>query len=125
MIKTHGAIYIFLILLICSCSTIKVIPANESRLKKNVIKIENSKSYSTSDLQNYVKQRPNTYFIVGWNPFLNVYNWSNGKNKGWDRVVRKLGQAPVIFDRELVESSCENIDNHLIYQGYYNNIITK
>ena len=115
MIKTHGAIYIFLILLICSCSTIKVIPASESRLKKNVIKIENSKSYSTSDLQNYVKQRPNTYFIFGWNPFLNVYNWSNGKNKGWDRFVRKLGQAPVIFDRELVESSCENIDNHLIY----------
>ena len=50
---------------------------------------------------------------------MSVYNWSNGKGKGWDKFVQKIGQAPVIYDADLVESSVDNITNHLEYQGYY------
>ena len=110
--------------IMAACSTVKVIPEGESRLKDNNIKIENSKSYIASQLEPYIKQKPNTYFIFGWNPFLNVYNWKNGKDGGWDRFVEKIGQEPVIFDPGLVESSKKNIKDHLNYQGYYNSKVT-
>ncbi len=112
-----------LILFAASCSTTKVIPSGESRLKANKIIIENSREYLPSELQPYLKQKPNTSFIFGWNPFLNIYNWSNGKDNGWNRFVKKLGQEPVIFDSTLVESSKTNMYNHLVYDGYYNSQI--
>ena len=115
--------YIIAAWFVASCSTTKVIPEGESRLKANRIIIENSKDYPASNLQPYLKQKPNTSFIFGWNPFLNIYNWSNGKGKGWDKFVTKLGQAPVIFDNSLVESSKTNIFNHLVYDGYYSSMI--
>ena len=54
---------------------------------------------------------------------MNIYNWSNGKNRGWDKFVQRLGQAPVVYDPTLVSSSKKNMDNHLIYDGYYNSVI--
>ena len=60
-----------------SCSTVKVIPEGESRLVENEIEILNSKKYQTSSLQPYIKQKPNSYFFLGWNPVLNLYHWSN------------------------------------------------
>lgn len=113
-----------LVVLLWGCSTTRLIPQGESRLKDNSIKITNSRSYPASELEPYLKQKPNTYFIFGWNPFLSVYNWQNGKGGGWDNFVTKLGEEPVIFDPSLVESSKENINNHLVYQGYYNNKVT-
>ncbi len=117
-------IYLFAALFAVSCSTTKVIPEGESRLIANKIVVENSKIYPASELQDYVKQKPNSSFIFGWNPFLNIYNWQNGKGKGWDKFATKVGQAPVIFDSTLVEKSMVNILNHLVYDGYYNSRIT-
>ncbi|MEG1510763.1 MAG: BamA/TamA family outer membrane protein [Bacteroidales bacterium] len=116
-------LFLILFFIVGSCSTTKVIPTGESRLKANKVIIENSKQYQASNLQPYIKQKPNTYFIFGWNPFLNIYNWSNNKNNGWDRFVKKLGQEPVVFDKDLVVKSCKNMNNHLIYDGYYNSAI--
>lgn len=116
-------LYVWCLIFAASCSTTKVIPQGESRLKANKIIIENSREYLPSELQPYLKQKPNTSFIFGWNPFLNIYNWSNGKDNGWNRFVKKLGQEPVIFDSTLVESSKTNMYNHLVYDGYYNSQI--
>ncbi len=107
-----------------SCSTTKVIPQGESRLKSNKIIVSNSKSYPASELLPYIKQKPNSSFIFGWNPFLNIYNWQNGKGRGWDKFAVKVGQPPVIFDSSLVEKSKENLYNHLVYDGYYNSRIS-
>ena len=117
-------LYILYAVIAASCSTTKVIPEGESRLKSNRIIIENSKSYPASELQPYIKQKPNSSFIFGWNPFLNIYNWQNGKGGGWDKFALKVGQPPVIFDSSLVEKSKENVYNHLVYDGYYNSIIS-
>ena len=116
-------IYIIAALLVASCSTTRVIPEGGSRLKANRIIIENSGDYPASELQPYLKQKPNTSYIFGWNPFLNIYNWKNGKGKGWDKFVTKLGQPPVVFDSSFVSSSKTNMLNHLVYDGYYNSII--
>ncbi|MFA7117104.1 MAG: BamA/TamA family outer membrane protein [Bacteroidales bacterium] len=111
------------IFLSMGCSTVKEVPEGKYRLRKNSIQIVNLKDYpdfQKSEVSSYIHQKPNSYFIAGWNPFLNIYNWSNGKGKGWDKFVHKLGQAPVIFDNTLVDNSKENITTHLKYLGFYN-----
>lgn len=121
------AVLLPLLILLGSCSTTRVLSDNQTRLKSNVITIVNKNrhpEYQDTQLDNYIHQKANTYFIKtkrgGWNPFIYVYNWTNGKGKGWDRFVTKLGQAPVVFDPSLMEDSRENISTHLKYIGYYN-----
>ena len=113
-----------IILAALSCSTTRVLEDGQYRLAKNKINIENSKTFNPAVLEPYLKQKPNSYFIFGWNPFLNLYNWSNGKGGGWDRFVKKLGVAPVVYDPDMVDSSIENLKNHLSYLGYYNSDVT-
>ena len=110
---------IFLAMAAISCSTTRVLQEDQYRLADNNIKVTNDRKFNTASLTPYLKQEPNPSVIFGWNPFLSVYNWSNGKGKGWDKFVQKIGQAPVIYDADLVESTVENIESHLEYQGYY------
>lgn len=102
-----------------SCSTTRVLQDGEYRLAKNTVSITNDKKFNAGNIEPYIKQKPNSYFIFGWNPFLNVYNWQNGKGKGWDKFVRKIGVAPVVYDPDQVNNSEENIRRHLEYLGYY------
>ena len=87
---------------ICSCSTTRVLQDGEFRLARNNVTVVNDKSFNTNQIEPYLKQKPNSYLIFGWNPFLNLYNWSNGKGKGWDKFVEKVGVAPVVYDPEMV-----------------------
>ena len=124
MKRPSGIIFLFGILyFLSSCSTTKVLQDGEFRLARNTVTVTNDKTFNTGSIEPYLKQKPNSYFIFGWNPFLNVYNWSSGKNTGWDRFVRKIGVAPVVYDPELVESSVENISRHLEYLGYFNSSV--
>ncbi len=109
---------------LASCSTTKVLGEGEYRLAKADVKVLNDKDFKESDLQSYIKQKPNSNFIFGWHPGLNVYNWQNGKGKGWDKFVQKIGVAPVVYDPDLVDESIKNIRNHLEYLGYYNSSVT-
>ena len=124
--KVALRIFLFasLILATLSCSTTRVLEDGQYRLAKNKITIENSKTFNPTVLEPYLKQKPNSYFVFGWNPFLNLYNWSNGKGGAWDRFVQKLGVAPVVYDPDMVDSSIENLKNHLSYLGYYNSDVS-
>ena len=108
------AILAFAGLAAVSCSTTRVLQDDQYRLAKNRIEIVNDKDFYPSSLNPYIKQKHK-----GWSPFLYVYNWANGKGKLWDKLVRKIGVAPIVYDPELVDNSIENIDNHLEYLGYY------
>ena len=102
-----------------SCSTTRALQEDQYRLSDNKIKVLNDEDFNTNSLIPYLKQKPNPSVIFGWNPFLSVYNWSNGNGKAWDKLVQRIGQAPVIYDAALVETSVDNIMTHLEYQGYY------
>ncbi len=120
MKKLLSIIYLAaLAILAVSCCTTRVLQEDQYRLSRNKIKIVNDKEFSPNSLTPYLKQKPNPSIVSGWNPFLSIYNWSNGKGKAWDKFVQKVGQAPVIYDADLVGSSVDNILNHLEYQGYY------
>ncbi len=102
-----------------SCSTTKVLADGEYRLASNDIEVLNDKKFNTSQLEPYLKQKPNSNLIFGWNPFLNVYNWGGNKNTFFPKLFRKLGKAPVVYEADKVDASVENISRHLEYLGYY------
>ena len=97
-----------------SCSTTRVLQDDQYRLSRNRIEIVNNEDFNPNALNPYIKQKHK-----GWSPFLYVYNWANGKDKAWDKLVRRIGVAPIVYDPEMVDNSIENIDNHLEYLGYY------
>lgn len=104
---------------VASCSTVKVLSEDQRRLTSTKIEVTNDKKFNSSNLIPYMKQKASN-----WNPFLYVYNWENGKGKGWDWFVHKLGTPPVIYDSTMVESSITNISDHLRYIGYYGSTVT-
>ncbi len=105
-----------------SCSTTKVLADGEYSLSQTHVKIS-GKGVKESDITPYIKQKPNSNFIFGWNPFVSVYNWSNGKGKGWDKFVQKIGTPPIVYDPSLVDESVENIGRHIEYLGFYGSTI--
>ena len=111
------------IILAASCSTTRVLQDGEYRLAKNKVNITNDPKFNPGTLDPYLKQRPNQYFILGWNPFLYVYNWSNGRGKAWDKFVQSIGVPPVVYEADMVDASIENISNRLTYLGYYNSTV--
>ena len=88
-------------------------------LAENKITVTNDKDFNVVALKSYLRQQPSYYLLFRWNPFINVYNWQNGKGGSWDKFVKKLGVEPVVYESAKVEESIENISNRLQYLGYY------
>jgi outer membrane protein assembly factor BamA len=107
------------ILTTIACSTTRVLDDGQYMLADNRITVNNDKEFNAEALEEYLRQQPNYYFLFRWNPFINVYNWQNGKDGAWDKFVKKIGVEPVVYDSEKVEESIENISNRLEYLGYY------
>ena len=112
--------------LLCACSTTRVLKPGEYRLASNTVVIEDKKSgVSSSDVTPYIRQQANSSFLLGWSPSLNIYNWSDPeKDDWWNNTLRAIGTAPVVFNGMQVASSRDNIAKHLDYLGYYNSTVT-
>ena len=104
-----------LCLIFASCSTTRVLKEGEYRLIGNRIVIQDEPELRESDIRSYLRQEDGSGGLLGFNPFLYVYNWSL-KDGFW----HKLGTPPTVFDENAVTSSVTNITNHLKYLGYYN-----
>lgn len=102
-----------------ACSTTKLLPEGEYRLASNRIEISGDGKVSPAELTPYLRQQSNTYLLFGWNPFLNVYNWSNGSGEGINKFWEKIGTPPVVFNPQLVQSTVDNLTTRLEYLGYY------
>ena len=111
------------LLLLASCSTTRSLSEDQSRLASNSIQISGDKKLSTNEVAQYIRQEPNRGFLFGWNPFLSIYNWSDGSSKGLNPFWEKIGTAPVVYDESLTEESVLNISNHLQYLGYYDSSV--
>lgn len=106
-----------------SCSTTRSLAEGECRLARNEIAVENDRKFKPSEIEPYIKQKPNSSLIFGWNPFVCVYNWSGHSDSFFARLSRKIGTEPVVFDEEQVASSADNIVKHLEYLGYYGSTV--
>ena len=109
-----------LAVLLTACSTTRLLDDGQYRLAANEVRIEGDRSLPVKEVESYIRQKPNAYLIGHWNPFLYVYNWSGrNENKWTNRLLRKIGVAPVVYDASTVDRSVENIVRHLDYLGYY------
>ncbi|HPW78412.1 MAG TPA: BamA/TamA family outer membrane protein [Bacteroidales bacterium] len=118
------SVVIVVILFLSGCAATRYVPQDKYLLRKNTIRVIPEKIVPPSSLEAYIRQKPNTSIMFGWKAFLNIYSLSPDKDNGWSRFLRRLGEAPVIFDPRLIEFSKMNMDNYLTSLGYYFNHIT-
>lgn len=105
--------------LLFSCKATKYVPENQHLLKKYKIEVDNKK-IKKSELDNFVRQRPNKK-ILGLRFFLGLYNLSNKDKNRWPHTwLRRIGEAPVIYDPFATERTTRQFEIYMRNKGYYN-----
>lgn len=112
-------IYILLILVLVfvACNTTKNIPDGSYLLDDFSIKHDTKNA--TSDLEDFVRQQPNSSFPLLGKVRLGIYNMAGQDTSKWlNRFIRKIGQAPVIFSNSQTAISMTQLKKQLNNQGY-------
>ena len=72
----------------------------------------------------YVRQTPNKRFL-GFNFYVWVYEKANPeKDNWWNNFMRKIGEEPVILNKDLTEKSITNLETYLRTKGYFHSDVT-
>jgi len=117
-IPGYSLFFLFIIFLISSCNPTKYVQRGETLLDENHIIISND-GIEKSELQPYLKQRPNKR-IFGVKFHLGLYNLSNINKKKWPHGwLREIGEEPVIFDPYATTKSTEQVRSYLSSKGYF------
>lgn len=91
-------ITIFVMTFICSCSVDKYVPEERFYLKEVKVASEDEKILKKFGLQNYVQQSTNKK-IFGAKLPLKIYTLSGLDTTKWVcRTIRRIGEAPVLYD---------------------------
>jgi outer membrane protein assembly factor BamA len=98
----------------------------EYLLAKNEINITgNSTEITKRKIIPYIRQQANTPTLLNIKLYLGIYNASPRCDSCWlGRTMKKIGQAPVVFDSVQVNSSVNNIGQYLRSLGYYGATVT-
>lgn len=119
-------VYIIILLLstaaviMSGCSPSRHVPPGQYLLDDVKIKVNDSTETITSaGMMNYVRQKPNNRFLHISRLRLGVYNMSGSDStKWWNKWVRKLGEAPVIYDRAATESDSAQLVRAMNNAGF-------
>jgi outer membrane protein assembly factor BamA len=107
-------------MLLSGCHTSRFIPEDGYLLTGTSISSE-GKQVGTEELQAYMPQRPNSKWFSIFNVPLGIYSLSGrDSTKRFNRFLRHLGEAPVIYDRERTIQACNNMQHAVRNQGYLN-----
>lgn len=102
-----------------SCSATRHVPRGKYMLDDVSIEISGDKSVSSHDLINYLKQSPYHEVLGFWKLQLGTYNLSGKDSTKWyNRWVRRMGQAPVIYSQSLTDASVRQLRLALVNRGY-------
>ena len=117
------AMAIVALLVVSSCNATKHVPDGKYLLNKVHIEVDDN-SLNKKELKNYLRQTPNHEILGGVKFQLAIYNWSGKDSTKWyNKWVRKLGQAPVIYDPSLTEASKSQLRLALVNKGYMDAIV--
>ena len=101
-----------------SCSVSRFIPEDE-HLFNNVKIRTDDKSVSTSQMQGYVQQHPNSrWFSLFKVPMAPYLMSGRDSTKRINHFLQRVGQAPVIYDRQKAMRTRENIEAAVRNMGY-------
>ena len=103
---------------VSSCNTTKHVPEGSYLVNDVKINVEGDEM-SRKELHNYLRQTPNHEILGGLKFQLGIYNLSSrDTSKRFGRWLRRVGQAPVIYDRSLTEASQQQLRLALVNKGY-------
>ena len=112
------------LLLLCSCSSKKYLSEGEYLLDKVSVTTDTTR-VNVDMLSGYVRQQPNTRWISMVKLPLGIYLMSNpNSNSSFNRFLRKMGEAPVVYDTLLSERSRQRIHDALFNMGYLHADVT-
>ena len=115
------AVVITVLTLLISCNTTKHVSEGQYLLNKVKIDVSegNDGKFNKKELHNYLRQTPNHEILGGAKFQLSIYNLSGKDSTKWyNKWLRRLGQAPVIYDPELTAASANQLKLALVNQGY-------
>ena len=110
-------------LLASACSVTRYIPEGSYMLQRVKIVDDDQtprrERIFASDLERYIRQTPNKT-VLG----LPVYVWlyeqaDSAKHNRWNNWKRRIGEAPVLLDRSMMNRSVENLKIYMNSRGYY------
>ncbi|MCM1309684.1 MAG: BamA/TamA family outer membrane protein [Bacteroides sp.] len=113
------------LLLLCACSSTKHVPPGERLLSRTRIEMPADGDLKASDLNNYLRQKPNAR-TLGLAPMrLHTYSLSGADSTKWyNRWLRRLGEPPVIYSQRLTDASARQLNLALLNRGYMNPRVT-
>ncbi len=106
-------------LVLSSCSVSRDIPEDSYLLNK--VKVVADGKYhdiNPGSLKGYVRQKPNSRWFSAVKLPLGVYAMA-GKDSSWvNRMLRQMGEAPVIYDTLQAQLTCKDLQQALQNKGY-------
>lgn len=106
--------------LLWACSPAKFVPEGSYLLDKVEVKTD-AREVDRSELDDYVRQSPNSAVLGVFRMQLGIYNLSGNDTTRWfNRMLRRIGQPPVIYDAAQTEASAGQLLSYHRNKGYFN-----
>lgn len=116
------------VVLLTACSTTKHVPEGKYLLddvKINITDKDKDTPLKSAEMMNYLRQIPNHKVLGGLRLQLAFYNLSGKDSTNWfNKWVRRVGSAPVIYDPSLTDASVKQLSTALANKGYMNSTVT-
>ncbi len=108
------------------CRSSRHVPPGYFLLDEVKINIDDSThTVDRQEMMTYLRQQPNHKMLWSAKFRLGVYNMSGSDTtKWWNRWIRKLGEAPVLFDSTLTAQSEEQLHKALVNKGFMDAEVT-
>lgn len=108
------------VLALGGCKSSRLVPQGSYMLDKVKVHIADStKEVSREEMANYIRQQPNHKMLWSVKFRLGIYNMSGrDTTRWWNRWIRRIGEPPVVYDRNLTQASVSQLQKALVNKGY-------
>lgn len=116
-----SALVLVMVTALLSCSSTRHVPSGESLLDKVRIDMsaDSTHAFTAEELNMYVRQQPNHKMLWSVKLQLGIYNMSGrDTSHWWNRWIRKIGEAPVIYDSTLTAAGRQQLRQAMVNKGF-------
>ena len=104
---------------LCGCSVSRHLPEDSYMLNKVRVVTDGSyKDINTMAMKEYVRQKTNSRWLSTVKVPLGIYSLAGRDSSLINRVLRSIGEPPVVYDSLLARLSCEDLKQALQNKGY-------
>ncbi len=107
-------------IMLAGCSSSKYIDDDNSLLTKNTIESV-GKDIDITAFDDYIRQKPNTKWFSLFKVPMSTYCLAGRDSSKWiNRLLHKMGEAPVVYDSVMAYQTCGDMTAALHNMGYLN-----